>query len=571
MSKNKFTFPICLFATLLASCSPISSSASSFEQSSASSSECDMWCDVSEGGGSSTSSYVPPVVDMEEDQSEGYPLEQVSLEDGSMAYEVFVRTFYDSNGDGIGDFNGLKQKLPYLASLGINTLWLMPINPSPTYHGYDVKDYYAVNPQFGTMDDFKNLLSDAHDLGMNIIIDMVLNHSSKQHPWLDESYTDWNYEIDGEDSKADWYVWSKNPRGSYHQYKKGYYEGRFDSSMPDLNFDSPSLRKEIENIIKFWASDIGVDGFRLDAVKYYYYEVTSQNVEVLSWFKEVACRYNPDFYMVGECWASSEVVEGYAKSTCDSFFNFASSLEGVGAPSILGQVRRTIKSSSFAEIIELREANIKEKNPNGYYSYFLSNHDMDRAGSGITKEYEAKMAASLYGLLPGTSYMYYGEEIELKGRRGSNDHSDAKRRLPMIWSSSDKTGECDFPESNRQDLNNTVQVTLGVEEQEANPFSLLNHYKKVANVRNKYPLMRHGVFKNRCADLLSEDTHVLAYEISLDDESIVIIHNFNDYNVEVDVSKFGTHIDSAINTGHMIPTIQSGLLKLGKYSTVVIK
>lgn len=581
MKKSKLLLPlISLFSILLSACVPISSSetpSSSEEPSSGESSveppsstcdEDDMWCDV--GGGGDSSVYVPPVVDMVADESEGYSFENVSLETGSMAYEVFVRSFYDADGDGIGDFNGLKQKLPYLASLGINTLWLMPIHPSPTYHGYDVKDYYAVNPQFGSMNEFKSLLADAHNLGMKIIIDMVLNHSSKQHPWLEESYLDRANNNIKEDSKADWYVWSDKDKSSYHSYRNAYYEGQFDASMPDFNYDSPSFRKEVENIIKFWANDIGVDGFRLDAVKYYYMNQTVKNRDILTWFKQTAIQYNKDFFMVGECWDSNETIESYYDSECDSFFKFSTSLEGVGAGAIAPQIKRFISANGFGEEIEKREATIKEKNPNGYYSYFLANHDMDRASNSF-KGINAKMAASLYCLLPGMPYMYYGEEIEIKGIRQTNDHSDVRRRLPMVWSKDNKEGECTFPETNRQDLNNNDQVELGVLDLQDDPLSLLNHYKKAINVRNKYPFMKHGIFTNRCADLNTEDEHVLAYEISLDDESIVIIHNFNNYNVEVDVTNIGDTIDSEINTGRYIPQISNGKLKLGMNSTVVIK
>ena len=558
MKKRTVFLPIIsLLAIGVTSCGPATSSCN------------DMWCDASDSGGDNSSIYVPPVVDMQVDPSENYSLEDVSIKDGSLSYEVFVRSFYDADGDGIGDFKGLEQKLPYLASLGVNNLWLMPIHPSPTYHGYDVKDYYDVNPDFGTLDDFKQLLKSAHDLGMHIIIDMVLNHSSDENPWFVQSYSDMISGKTGDDSKADWYVWSDNRKSGYYPYKKSNYECQFDASMPDLNYDSTSLRNEVENIIKYWV-EMGVDGFRLDAVKYYYMNQTNKNVEVLSWFKEVATRYNPDFYMVGECWDSNEIIESYFKSTCDSFFKFSSSLEGVGNESLVGQVKSYVRSNTFATAIEEREAKVKENNPNGYYSYFLANHDMNRASSSL-KDEDAKMAASLYCLLPGMPYMYYGEEISIKGRRGDNDHSDVRRRLPMIWSENNKTGECLFPESSRLDLSDNEQVSLGADDQEKIPFSLLNHYKKVGNVRNKYPFMKNGVFKNRCSDLNTLDEHVLAYEISLGDESIVIIHNFNDYNVEVDVSNIGTLIDSEINTGHYLPEINNGKLKLGMYSTVVIK
>ena len=551
MKKSKLLFPlISLFSILVSACAPATSSC------------YDMWCDISGGDGSSSSTYVPPVVEMENDTRENYELENVSIATGSMSYEIFVRSFYDGDGDGIGDFLGIKKKLPYLASLGINNLWLMPIHPSPSYHGYDVKDYYDVHPDYGTLDDFKSLLNAAHDLGMNIMIDMVLNHSSNKNPWFEQSYNDKINNKTTEDSKADWYVWLEKDKTGFTKYKQLFYESQFDSSMPDLNFDCQSLRAEVEKIIEYWVT-MGVDGFRLDAVKYYYMNQTKENRDVLSWFKEVATRFNPDFYMVGECWDSTEVIESYAKSKCDSFFKFSSSLEGVGVETILGQVKRNIRANSFAERIQEREAIIKENNPHGYYSYFLSNHDMDRCSTSFKGDY-AKMAASLYALLPGMPYMYYGEEIEMKGSRKANDHSDARRRLPLVWSKDNKTGECLFPETDRLD-------ELGILDLEVTPYSLVNHYKKVVNVRNKYPFFKNGVFINRCSDLNTLDEHVLAYEIKGENDSIVIVHNFNDYNVEVDVSAFGDIIDSEINTALLLPEINNGKLKLGKYSTVVIK
>ena len=557
MKKKQLLFPFVSVLTIVASsCSPLASSCN------------DMWCDVSEDNASS-SAYVPPVVEMQIDTNDNYVLENVDNADGSLSYELFVRSFYDADGDGIGDFKGVEAKLPYLASLGISNIWLMPIHPSPTYHGYDVIDYYDVNPQFGTLDDFKDLLKSAHDLNIDIMIDMVLNHSSKQNPWFEQSYQDMITNNNSDGSKADWYVWSDNRKTGYSSYKQSNYECQFDSSMPDLNFDSLTLRAEIEKIIKYWV-EMGVDGSRLDAVKYYYMNNTTKNREILSWFKEVAIQYNPDFYMVGECWDSNEVIENYFKSDCDSFFKFSSSIESAGNESIVGQVKGFVRANTFAETIESREAVVKQNNPNGYYSYFLSNHDMNRASSSF-QDVNAKMAASLYCLLPGMPYIYYGEEILMKGRREANDHSDVRRRLPMIWSENNKVGECLFPESSRLDLSDNEQVALGVLDQEAIPYSVINHYKKVGNVRNKYPILKNGIFTNKCQELNTLDEHVLAYEISLNDESIVIIHNFNDYNVEVDVSTFGDTIDSQINTGHYLPEINNGKLKLGMYSTVVIK
>ena len=185
-----------------------------------------------------------------------------------MSYEIFVRTYYDTNGDGIGDLNGVKAKIPYLANLGIKTVWLMPIMPSPTYHGYDTTDYYGIHPDYGTLDDFKALVEEANKYHIDIMIDMVINHCSIKHDYFVQSASDYINGDTSEDSKADWFNWGTGT----HRYEGLFqYEGRFSSSMPDFNLDSPGVRAEIDKIFKFWIQDMGVKGFRLDAVLYYYF------------------------------------------------------------------------------------------------------------------------------------------------------------------------------------------------------------------------------------------------------------------------------------------------------------
>lgn len=162
-------------------------------------------------------------------------------------YEIFVRSFYDTDNDGIGDFNGIIQKLDYLESLGVTAIWLMPIHPSPSYHGYDVLDYYAVNPEYGTMDDFKTLLEEAHKRDIRIIIDLVLNHTSSQHPWFLEANSDPNSPY------RDYYVWEDESKGSgWHKGKHGYYYGLFWGGMPDLNYNNPAVTGDMLNVTEYW-------------------------------------------------------------------------------------------------------------------------------------------------------------------------------------------------------------------------------------------------------------------------------------------------------------------------------
>ena len=516
----------------------------------------------------------PPNVELEKDTRSNYAFDEtVSNEQGSLSYEIFVRSFYDTNNDGIGDLNGVKAKLPYLKDLGIKTLWLMPIHASPTYHGYDVLDYYSINSDFGTMEDFDALVTEANKVNIDIMLDMVFNHCSIKNSYVEESYVDYLSENTASDSKADWFNWSPTVVANSAKYKNLYLEAQFDASMPDFNLDSQGVRNEIDNICKFWIKDHGVKGFRLDAVLYYY-QNTQKNSEFCTFLKETTAKYDPNFYMVGECWTSeSTILENY-KSGMDSFFKFASSLASGGDinQSITNAAKGRLKASKFLNAIQKSENKLHTNNPNGYASYFLSNHDTDRASSSLTG-INAKVAASIYWLMPGTPFMYYGEEIEMKGTRRTSpdDFSDARRRLPMVWSKTDKTGECDFPEKNRQDLNNNDQVELGVDDQLEVGYSLVNHYKKLANVRNKYPFIKHSVFTNMLEEFGIDkeiEDNILVYKLSLGNDYIIVVTNTNDYNVSVSSGSY--QIVDEINTTQQIPEIKNGKLLLGAKSTVIL-
>ena len=495
----------------------------------------------------------------------------VSNKDGSMSYEIFVRSFADSDGDGIGDFDGVTSKLDYLKNLGIKTIWLMPIMPSPTYHGYDVLDYYSVNPEYGSMDDFLNLVKVASEKNIDVMIDIVFNHSSVKHPWFIQSYEDYTSGYDKENSFADWYCWSDKAAAYNHSYNgsRVFYEGRFDSSMPDFNTKNEAVRNEFVKILNFWIEK-GVKGFRFDAVKYFDYENASYNAEFLTYLKENIS--DQSVYFVGECFDNINKINDYYKSKCDSFFKFNASMNGYGNDTIIGQAKINIKSNLFGDLIESQEKILKENNPNGYSSYFISNHDLDRASKSLSGEH-AKSAASLLSLLPGTPFMYYGEEIELKGKRNTSpdDQSDVLRRLPMIWSKENKDDECDFPESNRQDLNHYEQVELGAFDQEKVGFSLLNHYKKVINVRNKYPFIKNSNFKNLTSKIETKNENILAYELTYNDERIVVIHNFSYFNSTIDLKGVASEIVDVISQLNYIPELDGSTLKIGQKTTLVLK
>lgn len=487
-----------------------------------------------------------------------------SNENGSMSYEIFVRSFYDTNEDKIGDLNGVKAKLPYLSDLGIKTIWLTPIHKSPSYHGYDVSDYYSVHSQFGTLEDFDSLVEEASKYHIDIMLDMVFNHCSNKNKYFTQSYEDYKNNNTSETSKADWFNWSETSQSGYNKYNDLYYESRFSSSMPDFNLDSQGVRKELENIMKFWIVDHKVKGFRLDAVLYYYYMQSDKNTEFLTWLEDTAHKYDENFYMVGEAWDDADVVNNYHNSKLDSFFRFDGAIGGdiYSIPSLAKGGSSPNKIAS----IEESEKTLKENNPKGYASYFLSNHDQDRISS-IMDETQNKCAASLLCLMPGTPFMYYGEEISLKGVRGEKDNTDAMRRLPMIWSEKDKTGECKYPENNTSYLFTGDQVSKGAEDQLKDTNSLLNHYKKVINIRNKYPFLKNGVFKSLSKDILAKGA--FGYQISLNDEYINIYHNFSDKNATITVE--GSKIVDEINVSKIAPKLNGTQLTLAPYSSVIIQ
>lgn len=491
-----------------------------------------------------------------------------SNKDGSLCYEIFVRSFYDSDGDGTGDFNGVASKASYLKSLGVGKVWLMPINPSPSYHGYDVSDYYAVNEDYGTMEDFENMVKTLNDNGIDVIMDMVLNHSATDNPWFIQSYKDFKSGNTASDSKKDWYNWYSSTTGTCSRYgtdNSAFYEAQFGYTMPDFNFSCQAVQDEFSKILNFWCAK-GVSGFRLDAVLYYCYPNTTQNIEALNKIVSYVQEDYPDTYFVGECWSTSSDYYEYYKSDVDSFFDFNCATGGTNK-NFYNTAKGIIDGDKFTAFIQKDISACKANNADGYPSFFISNHDMDRPSKSLEGN-RAKLAASLAYLLPGTPYIYYGEEIGLKGIRGSNDESDVLRRLPMIWSQEDKTGECDFPEPAKSALaKNVTQVTKGADDLAEDPLSSVCHYQKLGSIRNKYSCFQEGSYK--AIALGNED--IAAYEVSGDDEDIVIVHNLSDTAINLDISAYASSLLDSVNTVNLKPSFENGLLGIGAYSSAVLQ
>jgi alpha-amylase len=432
-------------------------------------------------------------------------------------YEVFVRSFFDENGDGIGDFKGLTQKLDYLNDgdpdthddLGITGIWLMPMMKSPSYHGYDAADYYATEPDFGTMQDFEEFLEAAHARGIKVIIDLVMNHSSNQHPWFIQSANDQN-------GYRDWYVWSDTNPGNpgpwgqtiWHPGNGGYYYGLFWSGMPDLNYTHPPVKEEMFNIVKFWL-DKGVDGYRLDAIKYliedgFLLENTSQTFSLLEEFNDFYKTENPDAFTVGEVWSSTQSIIPYVQNNrLDVCFEFG----------LAGAVLNAVDNENPGSLENQLET-VLGSYPMLQYATFLTNHDMDRVFSVLGANADKmKSAASIYMTLPGIPFVYYGEEI---GMTGTGDHLNIRR--PMQWTDGANAG---FSTAVPWQAIGGNFLTNNVEDMNEEPNSILRHYKKLIRIRNEQEALRRG------QTLLVEHNSdkIFSFARIHDEEAILVVSN----------------------------------------------
>ena len=456
---------------------------------------------------------------------------------GATCYEVFVRSFYDSNGDGTGDLNGLTQKLDYIKGLGASCIWLMPIMVSPSYHGYDVVDYYKVEPAYGTNDDFKRLVAAAHARGIAVLIDMVLNHTSNENPWFKAALAD------TASPYRNWYRFAPAPQGkgpwggeAWHKssLRDEYYYGVFWSGMPDLNWDNPAVLAEAEKVADFWLRDMGVDGFRLDAVPYLVEEGSClagcpRTHTVLREYSDHLKSVKPDVYTVGEVWSNLDAVLPYYPDQLTSYFGFelADSLVAAVrphpvAPSASAPVSpHPLSPSPFGrggtQGLLSGFLRLQDTLPPYRYSPFLSNHDGTRVvtllGNDIPR---AKQAATLLLTLPGLPFVYYGEEIGMTG-----DKPDERLRTPMQWAPRTGVG---FTTGKEWEAPQVDSLTRTVAREEKDPGSLLNLYRRLIHLRKENEAIATG----RLVPLTSTNPHVAAYVRQSRRRAVVVIANLSD-------------------------------------------
>ncbi|WP_084164104.1 alpha-amylase family glycosyl hydrolase [Rheinheimera texasensis] len=378
-------------------------------------------------------------------------------------YQIWPRSFADSNGDGTGDFNGIAQKLPYLADLGVNALWLTPMFEAPSYHGYDFTEFYQVETDYGSQQEFKALIDAAKAKNIRIILDLVINHISDQHDWFKRSAA-------GEAPYKDYFIWRKDlptdgwgpawdasktdPKvvWHYHEGRKEYYYAAFGASQPDLNLTHPDVIAEMKKMAKYWL-DLGVAGFRLDAVRYAIetgpdgQADTAETIEYWKDFTQYVKSVQPDAMLVGEAWADLPVAAKYAGDgkALDAGFDFEFGYKVLELLQGNGGVKAefgTMNTAGATATEQPLQANFNARKaagvPMGYFSPFLTNHDQPRIGWQLQGDQaKAKLAAAMLLTSPGSTYLYYGEEI---GLSQASDAEHIQRRAPMLWDQSPQAG-----------------------------------------------------------------------------------------------------------------------------------
>lgn len=453
-------------------------------------------------------------------------------------YEIFPRSYGDSNGDGIGDLRGITAKLDYLQRLGVGAIWLTPIFASPSYHGYDTTDYYTVNPDFGTEADLVELVREAHRRNIRVLLDYVVAHTSNQHPFFKDAYGNPASRYSG------WYRWTNPEHTSYESFA-GVKE------MPTLNHDNPEVQKYLIDAAKYWLRT-GIDGYRADYVL---------NVPHAFWkrLRAELKAINPDLLLLAEAWTNARDIKPYYDGEFDAAFDFPlygdiegnqdavgdSFLLGTRSPQLLdGTIRaEQVLFPPGAELVE-----------------FMNNHDTNRVMSEVKGDVRrAKLAATLLLTLPNTPMVYYGEEIGMAGTKAPAPDYDMTRREPMDWYAAE-TGPGMTSWYKPQDRNNKPNDGISVEEEQAEAGSLLERYGALVALRNANPALRVG----KWTPVPVENPEVYAYIRSDAQSAFLIVLNFTDQYAPVAIELGGAALAFRPNTarGMLFGTRQS--LSAGK-------
>ncbi|WP_338789521.1 alpha-glucosidase [Metabacillus sp. FJAT-53654] len=486
----------------------------------------------------------------------------------AVVYQVYWRSFYDSDGDGYGDLQGVLEKLDYIKKLGIDVIWLNPFYESPDRdNGYDISNYYEIMDKAGDMEIFKKLVSEIHSRGMKVIMDLVVNHTSDQHPWFIESKSS------KDNPKRNWYIWQDPRNGKepnnwrsyfapsaweYDEKTKQYYFHSFAVEQPDLNWQNPELRQEIYTMMRFWL-DMGIDGFRMDVINLLAKQQAFPDAEDPTNISYLA--NNPGIHEYLQE-MNREVLQHYDGMTVGEI-PFVTPEEGL---LYVGEDRNELNTLfhfqvademttwdmlRFKEIQNLWYQGLKGK---GWNSQFLNNHDhtrqVTRYGNDSAYRIEsAKLLATMIHTLPGTPYIYQGEEIGMTGVRfdSIDDYNDIamknkykeevgkgrdpkevfdsllllsrdNSRTPMQWSNQDQAG---FTNGTPWIKVNPNYIDINVEEALKDPNSVFYYYQKLITLRKKHDVMVYGDF----TDLTAGDEHLYVYTRTLNETTWLIVLN----------------------------------------------
>jgi alpha-amylase len=484
---------------------------------------------------------------------------------GGTVYEIFVRSFADSNGDGIGDLKGLTAKLDVLndgdpqstTSLGIEAIWLMPLHPSPSYHGYDVTDYLAINPQYGTMADFDEFLAAAKQRGIAVLLDMVVNHTSTQHPWFVSASSGAAAE------RRDFYmwrdtqpIWSRPWDAANPWYARGdaYYYGLFCGCMPDLNLGNPAVEAELFAAMTFWL-DRGVDGFRLDAVRYLFESSSGaladqpENHAFLKRMRAHVDQARPGSLLVAEAWGPLAIQARYWGQGDQVHLAFSFDLAEA-----LKEAARTGNAATLINHLARSEATFADKD-RAFEAPFLSNHDQPRVLRELGGDAgAARVAAAALFAMPGTPFIYYGEELGMRGGAAANDEH---KRTPFRWTAeAPGHGFSDATPWFRGDEAAGVDVAT----QQADPTSLWHHYRKLIGLRRAQRAL-HAGDATRPAVTGGGEGLVVLLRTAPTGERVLFVANFDSaesggFTVEVAGAARVLHAEGALGA----PSASSGKL-----------
>ena len=524
----------------------------------------------------------------------------------AVIYQVHVRTFYDANGDGIGDFRGLAQKIDYLAELGVTAIWLMPFFPSPLRDdGYDIADYRTVHPSYGTLDDFKAFLEIAHAREIRVIIELVLNHTSDQHPWFQESRSS------RDNPRRDWYVWSDTDT-RYHGARiifidtelsnwawdpvsKQYYWHRFFSHQPDLNYDNPAVREEMWSVVKFWL-DMGVDGFRLDAVPYLV-EREGTNCENLpethQIIRDLRARIDREYpgrMLLAEAnqWPADlgpyfgngdEFNMAFHFPLMPRMFMGLKLEDRKPITEILQQTPVIPDNCQWCLFLrnhdELTLEMVTDTERDYMYDEYAKNKSM-RLNLGIRRrlapllDNDRRRIELMNGLLmslPGTPIIYYGDEIGMGDNVNLGDRNGV--RTPMQWSGGWNGG---FSNADPEALYSPLMLNpvygfqaVNVESQKRFDHSLLSWMKRLIKARKAAPVLGRGSIEF----LYPANHRILAYMRLLGKETVLVVNNLSSsaQAVELDLRRYKGNILIEMFGKNIFPRIGDlpYLLTMGPY------